>query len=71
MDSGDGAATEINQLQELAEQSGTLLFEGGEGLRQMASHQGVSADGKSITVNVKETDFQGKRRDAVAVYDKQ
>jgi len=48
-----------------------LLFEGGEGLRQTASHQGVSADGKSITVNVKGTDFQGKRRDAVAVYYKQ
>src|SRR5215472_17952809 len=71
MNSGDRAATEITQLQELAEQSGTRLFEGGEGLRQTASHQGVSADGKSITVNVKGTDFQGKRRDAVAVYDKQ
>jgi hypothetical protein len=34
MDSGDGAAAKITQLQELTEQSGTMLFEGGEGVRQ-------------------------------------
>jgi hypothetical protein len=31
----------------------------------------VSADGKTITVNIKGTDAQGKPVDAVAVYDKQ
>ena len=31
----------------------------------------VSADGKSITVNLKGTDMQGKPVDAVVVYDKQ
>jgi hypothetical protein len=37
----------------------------------LTAHSGVSADGKTITVNVKGTDAQGKPVDAVAVYDKQ
>ena len=37
----------------------------------LTAHSRVSADGKTITVNVKGTDAQGKPVDAVAVYDKQ
>jgi len=32
--SGDGAATKITQFQDLREDAGALLFEGGEGVRQ-------------------------------------
>jgi len=34
--SGDGAATKITQFQDLREDAGALLFEGGEGVRQRA-----------------------------------
>jgi hypothetical protein len=37
----------------------------------LTAHSRVSADGKTITVNVKGTDAQGKPEDAVVVYDKQ
>jgi hypothetical protein len=37
----------------------------------LTAHSRVSADGKTITVNVKGTDAQGKPVDAVVVYDKQ
>jgi len=37
----------------------------------LTAHSRVSADGKTITVNVKGTDAQGKPVDGVAVYDKQ
>jgi hypothetical protein len=36
----------------------------------LTAHSRVSADGKTITVNVKGTDAQGKPADGVAVYDK-
>src|ERR1700730_12080059 len=36
VDGGDGAAAKITQLQDLHEDAGTLLFEGGEGVRQKA-----------------------------------
>src|ERR1035441_2000497 len=35
VDSGDGTAAKITELEELCENAGTLLFEGGEGVRQM------------------------------------
>jgi hypothetical protein len=37
----------------------------------LTAHSRVSTDGKTVTVNVKGTDAQGKPIDAVAVYDKQ
>ena len=37
VDGSDGAAAKITQLQDLHEDAGTLLFEGGEGVRQRAS----------------------------------
>ena len=36
VDGGDGAAAKITQLQDLRQDAGALLFEGGEGLRQRA-----------------------------------
>ena len=36
VDGGDTAATNITQLQDLHQDAGALLFEGGEGLRQRA-----------------------------------
>src|SRR5712671_2308512 len=36
LDCGDGATAKIAQLQDLHQDAGTLLFEGGEGLRQKA-----------------------------------
>src|SRR5665213_1720877 len=36
VDGGDGAAAKIAQLQDLHEDAGALLFEGGEGVRQKA-----------------------------------
>ena len=37
----------------------------------LTAHSRVSADGKTVTANVKGTDAQGKPVDAVVVYDKQ
>jgi len=37
----------------------------------LTAHSRVSADGKTLTVNVKGTDVQGKPVAGVAVYDKQ
>jgi hypothetical protein len=37
VDGGDGATAKITQFQDLHEDAGTLLFEGGEGVRQRAS----------------------------------
>jgi hypothetical protein len=37
----------------------------------LTAHSKISADGKTITVDVKGTDGQGKSVDGVAVYDKQ
>ena len=37
----------------------------------LTAHSKISADGKTITVNVKGTDAQGKPVDGIAVYDKQ
>ena len=37
----------------------------------LTAHSRVSADGKTITVNIKGADMQGKPVDAVAVYDKE
>ena len=36
LDRGDGAAAKITKFQELCENAGPLLFEGGEGVRQRA-----------------------------------
>ena len=37
VDGGDGAAAKVAQLQDLRENAGTMLFEGGEGIRKEAS----------------------------------
>jgi hypothetical protein len=37
----------------------------------LTTHNTVSADGKTVTINIKGTSAQGKPVDAVAVYDKQ
>jgi hypothetical protein len=37
----------------------------------LTAHSKISTDGKTITVNIKGTDMQGKPVDGVAVYDKQ
>ena len=41
------------------------------GKATLTAHSKISADGKTITVNVKGTDAQGKPVDGIAVYDKQ
>jgi hypothetical protein len=41
-DGGDGAVAKITEFQDLHQDAGTLLFEGGEGLRQEVSNPNAS-----------------------------